>query len=247
LKPRLNKCKTGFNGVKVEELRNHKPKYAVSCQSSIINHQSSIPSGFTLLELMISLTILGLILLIVFGSLRIGVRAWEKGEKDVEIRQRERIVLDLVRRQIASIFVRVVKNKDDQPFFLKGDGESVEFISRVPMVPGKRTGLVYVKYVVQSGDKGTKNLMFSEKSTHIVEKIMEDQDEEEFFELIPGVENIEFEYLGGSSEDEEQSQWQQTWDPDSDKGVPLAVKIILQEGQGADPIHVIAPIESDAT
>jgi len=247
LKPRLNKCKTGFNGVKVEELRNHKPKYAVFCQSSIISHQSSISPGFTLLELLISFTIIGLILVIVFGSLRIGARAWEKGEKDVEMRQRERIVLDLVKRQITSIFVRVVKENDEQPFFLKGDGESMEFISRIPMVPGNRAGLVYVKYVVRTEDGGGKSLMFSEKNTYIIEKIMEDQSEEDFFELIPGAENIEFEYLKGPSEDEEESVWQETWDPDSDKGAPLAVKIIFQDSKDNAPIHVIAPIASDST
>ena len=226
---------------------NYASKHLFSYHSPIRNPKSEIQNGFTLLELMISLTIVGLILVIVFGSLRIGVRAWEKGEKDVEMRQRERIVLDLVKRQIASIFVRVVKDKDEQPFFLKGDGGSMEFISRIPMVPGNRAGLVYVKYVVGAGDGGKKRLMFSEKNTYIIEKVMEDQAEDEFFELIPGAENIEFEYLRGPSEDEEESVWQETWDPDSDKGVPVAVKIIFQDSKDEDPIHVIAPIKSDAS
>ena len=229
------------------ELGNYASKHLFSYHSPIRNPKSEIQNGFTLLELLISFTIIGLILVIVFGSLRIGARAWEKGEKDVEMRQRERIVLDLVKRQIASIFVRVVKEKDEQPFFLKGDGESMEFISRIPMVPGNRAGLVYVKYVVGAGDGGKKRLMFSEKNTYIIEKVMEDQAEDEFFELIPGAENIEFEYLRGPSEDEEESVWQETWDPDSDKGVPVAVKIIFQDSKDEDPIHVIAPIKSDAS
>ena len=60
--------------------------------------------GFTLLELLISLTIIGLILVIIFGALRIGVRAWEKGERDVESHQRRRVVLGLVKRQFASTY-----------------------------------------------------------------------------------------------------------------------------------------------
>ena len=226
---------------------NYASKHLFSYHSPIRNPKSEIQNGFTLLELLISFTIMGLILVIVFGSLRIGARAWEKGEKDVEMRQRERIVLDLVKRQIASIFVRVVKDKDVRPFFLKGDGESMEFISRIPMVPGNRAGLVYVKYVVRPEDGGKKRLMFSEKNTYIIEKVMEDQGEEDFFELIPGAQNIEFEYLRGPSEDEEESVWQETWDPDSDKGVPVAVKIIFQDSKDEDPIHVIAPIKSDAS
>ena len=160
-------------------MRNPSSRYSLFCPSSI-------SSGFTLLELMISLTIVGLILVIVFGSLRIGARAWEKGEKDVEMHQRQRIVLDLVKRQIASTFVRVVNEKDKQPFFLKGDGESVEFVSRVPMVPGNQAGMVYVKYIIKEEDgSDKKSLMFSEKNTLIIEKVREDQEEEDFFELIP--------------------------------------------------------------
>ncbi len=198
---------------------------------------------------MISLAIVGLILVIVFGSLRIGARAWEKGERDVEIHQRQRVVLDLIKRQIASAFVvGTVIEKDKQPFIIKGDGESVEFVSRVPMVPGNLAGMVYVKYVVREEDGGgKKRLMFSEKNTLLTEKAVEDQGEEDFFELIPGAQHIEFEYLKGPSEDGGQSEWQQTWDPETDKGVPLAVKITLQEDPDVAPIYVIAPIQSEAS
>ena len=37
-------------------------------------------SGFTLLEMVVTLTILGFILLIILGAFRLGLSAWEKGE-----------------------------------------------------------------------------------------------------------------------------------------------------------------------
>lgn len=36
------------------------------------------PDGFTLLELVVSLTILGVIITLIYGGMRIGVRAWER-------------------------------------------------------------------------------------------------------------------------------------------------------------------------
>jgi len=87
-------------------------------QSSIINHQSSISSGFTLLELLISLSIVGLILLIVFGALRIGSRAWEKGERDVEAHQRQRIVLGLIKQQLASASLLEIKDRGPEAVFI---------------------------------------------------------------------------------------------------------------------------------
>ena len=35
-------------------------------------------AGFTLLELLISMTLLGLLMLVVLGGLRFGARAWER-------------------------------------------------------------------------------------------------------------------------------------------------------------------------
>jgi len=234
--------------IRGNSLRNCNSKYSGFSQSAICNLQSAISPGFTLLELMISLTIVGLILVLIFGSLRIGARAWEKGEKDVEIHQRQRVVLENIKRQIASIFVRKVTGDDKQPFFLKGDGETMEFISRVSMLPANQMGLVYVKYVVEAGDgSGKTRLLFSEKNVVIIEKVMEDQDEEDFHELIPGAQNIQFEYLGGGTEEDEEPVWQETWDPETDKGAPLAVKITLEGDSYTAPIHVIARIGSEAS
>jgi len=218
-------------------------------QSSIVNHQSSIPHGFTLLELMISLTIVGLILLIVFGALRIGARAWEKGEKDVEIHQRQRVILENMKRQIASTCLREIMSEDQKEVFFRGDRESMEFMSRLPMVPTTRSGMVYVKYVVREEEGGEKKrLMLYEKDVVFLEKEkdIDDQDEADFFELIPGAESIEFEYLKGPEDKDGNPEWQETWDPDNDPGIPLAVKIILREDAEVSPIYVIARLQAEA-
>ena len=40
----------------------------------------SVSSGFTLLEVIVTLTILGFILLMVSGTFRLGLSSWEKGD-----------------------------------------------------------------------------------------------------------------------------------------------------------------------
>ncbi len=255
LRPRLNKCKGGFNGVKSEELKDCDSKCPVFRQYSIFNLRYSIPPGFTLLELLISLTIIGLILVIVFGALRIGARAWEKGEKDVEIHQRQRVVLENIRRQIASTCLREIKGVEGEglttkKFFFRGDSEGMEFISRVPMVPTARSGMVYVKYVVREEDGGDKKrLMLYEKDILFIEteEDIGDQDEADFFELIPGAENIEFAYLKRPEDKDADPEWQEAWDLDSDTGIPLAVKITLQEDEDTAPIYVIARLQAEAS
>jgi len=212
--------------------------------------QSSIPYGFTLLELLISLTIIGLILVIVFGALRIGVRAWEKGEKDVEIHQRQRVVLENMKRQIASICLREIMIEDKKGVFFKGDRESMEFMSRLAMVPTSQSGMVYVKYAVREEEEGEKKrLMLYEKEVVFLEKEkdIDDQDEADFFELIPGAESIGFEYLKGPEDEDDDPEWQETWDSqDNAPEIPLAVKIILKEDEDASPIYVIARLQAEA-
>jgi len=60
-------------------------------------------SGFTLLELMISVTILSLILGVILGAMRLGSRSWEVGEKRIDRLQRMRITYDIISEDIKSI------------------------------------------------------------------------------------------------------------------------------------------------
>jgi general secretion pathway protein J len=198
--------------------------------------------GFTLLELLISLTIVAMIVVIMFGAFRIGIRAWEKGEKDVDIRQKQRIVLDLIKRQLASTCVTDARNTEQQPILFKGDNKSIEFVSHIPLTPGGLPGLVYVKYAVahKEGDDRDR-LAFYERSVALPDKKTGagEPDEADFSELLSGMKSIVFEYLK-SRPDEKESPWQESWDPAIEKGIPRAIRITLRENDKKAPIYVIA-------
>ena len=154
--------------------------------------------GFTLLELIVSLTILGVIVTIVFGAMRIGVSAWEKGEGDIENQQRYRIVLDRIGQQMASMAVPVdMPQADAVKYLLKGDAASVEFVSRISLMPENRSGLVYVKYEVRTDGEGERSLSCYEqslarRSADPLENIVE---EEDLHVLLPHVKECGFEYF----------------------------------------------------
>jgi hypothetical protein len=155
-----------------------------------------------------------------------------------------------MKRQIASTCLREITSKDQKEIFFKGDGEGMEFISRLPMVPVTRAGMVYVKYEVREEDGGeNKRLMIYEKDIIFLEKERDSdgQNEEDFFELIPRAKNIEFRYLKGPDDKDGYPEWQETWDPDKDSGIPLAVKIILKGDADASPIYAIARLQAEAS
>jgi general secretion pathway protein J len=197
-------------------------------------------SGFTLLELLMSLTILSIIVVIIFGALRIGVRAWEKGEQDVDVRQRHRIVLDLMKKQLSSIRLKKIKNEGQASFFLKGDPKSLEFVSGVSLIPGNTFETVYVKYQVKNEETNTERLFFFEKNLVLMETDGDwaELNDQAFHELLPEVHSVAFEYLKGPGEDGNY-EWQPSWEPHTDGKLPLAVKIVLKETVEAAPITVL--------
>ena len=222
-------------------------KHSQSHKTSQSGVLLSAAFGFTLLELMISLTILGLILVIVFGALRIGVRAWEKGEKDVDIHQRERVVLNLVKAQIASVSAAEITGQEAAQFRFKGDAESMSFVSDLPVVPTNTFGTVYVKYRIERahGKEGYKLIVYEKNLAFIdKEKKMKDPEESEYFDLIPTAGDIRFEYLQYPENDQDPPEWQESWDSEKKQGNPIAVRIVLQHDEMAYPLTVIARIEA---
>ncbi|EFK11502.1 prepilin-type N-terminal cleavage/methylation domain protein [delta proteobacterium NaphS2] len=197
-------------------------------------------SGFTLLELIISLSILGVVLLIIFGALRIGTRAWEKGEKDIDVYQRQRAVLGLLSQQIASACVHETK-LGDAAFYFRGSEKKMEFVSRMPIVPGAMTGVVFVTYEIEDVAKeGKMQLSIFEKDAGFLkDDDIESQRDEETFTLISGIDNLRFEYLKGDKDD---VIWQNAWDPSETEGMPLAVKIVLKQDEETAPVRLIIPV-----
>jgi len=196
-------------------------------------------SGFTLLELLISMTILSMIVVIMFGGFRIGIRAWEKGEKDVGFRQKQRIVLDLIKHQLVSICVAEVRDRDGRKVRFRGDPGSMAFVSHLPLTPGGLTGLTFVQYTVghDAGDD-TACLTFYERPLAYPGRSAGAL-EPDYAELLCGVENMAFEYLKARPKKQE-SPWQASWDPETEKGTPRAIRIMLQEKKGESPVYVIA-------
>lgn len=206
-------------------------------------------SGFTLLELLISLTIVGVVLVIIFGALRIGARAWEKGEADVEVQQREKVVLALLKRQISSFCAREIEEQDKEAYLFKGDKWSMSFMSQMPAVPAIRTGIVYVKYTISETQEGGYALVLHEQDAMSLagKGILEDSNEMESYVLITRAYSLRFEYLSGSEEGGAAPGWQEIWDLESGAGFPMAVRITLQRDKGSMPLRLIAPIYLEAT
>jgi hypothetical protein len=130
--------------------------------------------------------------------------------------------------------------------FFRGDSEGMAFMTRVPMAPMTRSGMVYARYMVGEDDSGKRRRLFLyEKDAVFInkEEDLGEPEDDEYFELIPEAEGIEFSYLKGPGDKDADAEWQDEWDPDSDTGLPLAVMITLYENEDVAPICVIARLQ----
>jgi general secretion pathway protein J len=206
--------------------------------------------GSTLIELLISLTILGVILLIIMGAFRIGIRAWETGDRDVDAHQRQQMVFSILKRQLSSAVNHPVVMEDEtmddktkkgeKTFVFRGDESSMEFISAIPAVPGNLAGNVRVGYQAGAEDESEGYFLeITEKNVFIQSggKKTAATEEPTAYRLLSGVHGIEFAYLKINPEE---SEWQVAWNPENDAGFPAAVRCILQMAANKAPITLIA-------
>ena len=200
--------------------------------------------GFTLLELMLSLTMLAIMVVIVFGTFRVGVRAWEKGERDVEDRHRQRIVLEQMRRQLTSMSTRELVEDGKQPFYPIGSAARLQFISELPMLHENGFGLVYVEYRIEPGEDETVNLMLFERNLVLLEASFfeGEPDPEQFVELIPGLQAFSFEFMSRGQENDS-GEWREEWNPADEQAFPRAVRLSMTDRSETQPITVIAAVE----
>lgn len=202
--------------------------------------------GFTLLELMLSMTIMAVVIVLILGAFQLGVRAWEKGEKDIDALDRQRIVLDLMKRQIASMWVRVPPpslREDEQVLLFSGDERSMSFISHKALAPGHKFGMVYVRYDVMRDDEGGAGIRLFEENTVFMgpyADLRRIKDKDTVW-ILWGAKGIRFAYLTPES-DASAGEWVDVWDAGEYGGYPKAIGISLQRGEDEAVIEVIAPI-----
>jgi prepilin-type N-terminal cleavage/methylation domain-containing protein len=176
--------------------------------------------GFTLLELMISFMIIGLIVVIVAASLRLSFRSVNSGEKRIDALERMRTSLNDVDGQVQSLFPLTYTDNGDRKLFFSGGRKSLKFATNYSIWSG-REGYVAVRYEVQRDNAG-KELLRATENIIGTEKTRETT-------LFQSFDSIFFEYFSRDITDSS-GTWVDTWTDDND--LPEEIKIHLITGQG---------------
>lgn len=178
--------------------------------------------GFTLLELLIAITILSLIAVIIGGSVRLGIRAWEKGEAGIDDSQRLRVLSERLGQQVKSVYPYEIETEDGKVVAFGGGPDSFWFVTSLTS-PAMESPLKWVSYSVKDGNLVVKEGSLPDKK--LLERVSERGDI-----LVPEVSGLNLEYLS------QEGRWEESWD--LKESLPQAVRIRIT---GVPPFVVSVP------
>jgi general secretion pathway protein J len=179
--------------------------------------------GFTLVELLVGLTLMALLSVILFGGLRFGVRAWEAGGDRIEHASRVEMVQNLLRRQVgqARRLPQAADTDSAAPFV--GEAGSLVFVAPLPAHRG--IGGSYLFRLTHRESDGRSDLAlgwYLYRPELLASGLAEPNEEAILLEDIVG---IELAYYGAVGE-EQPMQWWDAWDGAG--GMPQLVRLRIE-------------------
>ncbi len=166
--------------------------------------------GFTLLELLVAITLLGLITALLFGGLRFSTRVWEAGAENVGESAEIRTVQAFIRREISQVYAGAspVKGAGARTTF-EGTPKSVTFAALLPAHLG--LGGFYLIGIGADGDGGEKRLVITWRPIKLGIEEVPSEGEVGKTVLVERISDVTFSYYG-PSEQGLLPHWQDRWE-----------------------------------
>ena len=190
--------------------------------------------GFTLLELLVAMALMGMVLVVLYSGLRLGLNGTDSGERRAEATHRLRLVQEFIRRQLAqSMTVYGLNERQELAVVFSGQPDSIEFVA--PMLAQLGQGGLYrVRIGISDGRLSMRWRLYQSDGGAA--------GEERETVLLQGVSGGEWAYFGPERDDDQgQPRWRPDWT--SAERRPLLVRLNLSQQGEAWPDLVAALVE----
>jgi general secretion pathway protein J len=200
--------------------------------------------GFTLLELLISITLLGLILVLLFGGLRLGLRSWDAAQIQVDSINAVRSVESFLRREITAAYPYRWKEVPGQRLAFLGERYKISFVAPMPARIGGG-GLNAISFELEPAGQRMRLVWRVMPVTRKMQDFSELAQAQATvlaaFDL-NGVQDIRLGYFGSDAAGAP-PRWLDRWE--NALSLPLLIRLQFKMAQGADwSGFVVAPILS---
>lgn len=190
-------------------------------------------AGFTLLELLLALSIVGVLLAIAFGGLRMGIMAWTRGEDRAEAQQHDRGLSQILVRTVGSAypFQGPLGEAPEKRWLFKGQEHRVELVSQTPPFPGTaRAAFTAVVISLEDDSQG--------RALVVRQRVLPNREPFTKAEVVlrdPAIQGLDLSYLTS------EGSWTESWDADEEKKLPSAIRIRFSTLRG-DKLQPSPPI-----
>lgn len=204
--------------------------------------------GFTLLEMIVAVTLVVMMAAGIWSIFRTSLRAWSRGTEYIDISQRQRNILDMVRKQMASAYPLATPPDPALPVagnpIFHGTETSLHFISLNSLRFHESPGLTLVNYEVTQDPEGA--YILEESEEQYLGQIPDFESEMGYpgtTRLFGNLTQCFFEYR---SDDDEES-WVLEWDAQERGQLPKAIAVNMTSTD-MDGItrnhHIIVPVHA---
>lgn len=181
-------------------------------------------TGFTLLEVMIAMTLLSIMVVLLFSSLRVGAESWDKGERKIADVNEKAVVYQFFKRHLTA--TRPLWDDfsdDDRVFSFQGEGDKIQFVSVFP-ASASRKGIQLFEVAYDRADKGS--IVISLKPFYPTASEEEWEQENEI--LLTNVKKFEIEYFDIDLEAKD-GEWIDDWQGKERLPALVKIKIVLKD------------------
>jgi general secretion pathway protein J len=190
--------------------------------------------GLTLLEIVLAMTVLALMVVLLLASLRVGVRAWEAGERRASTQQELRAVIELLTDALSTAvpYRGRLGDAPERRVLFEGEEDAVRFVTTTPPLVLDAPAVPFHAVTLRRTEQGELRL------TERLVPAREPFGDEPHVVLSRRVAALRFEYR------DDEGLWQTRWDR-TENSVPVAVRVALrvrEPGGGERQATFVVPI-----
>ena len=180
--------------------------------------------GFTLLELLISLMLISLVSLGVYGALGFGADALERGTSRSIENQRVRAALALIVRKLKSAYPLMLLVDGERLVYFFGGEEELRFVASADRP--EIGGLEKVSYFIKEDEDGEHGLWMRISAPTLPADLAEEREGSLYLEaeVLSDVDELVWEYFG-QRQNEDEEAWHETWNGEEEPKLPQAVRL----------------------
>ena len=197
-------------------------------------------AGFTLIELVVAMALLGTMMVLLYSGLTFALRSWDAGEVNGRRTADRRIGENFLRREMAELFPMRFKDPMAVKVAFEGGAQNLKFVSSRP-AGITQGGLSLVGVQVESG-------AIPRERHLIMRRAMPDDEAKDFGPLdhaertvlIEDVESVQFAYYG-TENDFTEPKWYDTW-PFAER-IPRLVRLRIRAPDATLMAEMVMRIE----